>query len=77
MSKHEDKTCPRCHSGFECRVGDITKCQCYAVKLNDAERDFLARTYNDCLCANCMQAERTAYHQVQKEISLKRFSGLR
>ena len=42
----ENKICPRCHSNFECKVGDITKCQCYTVKLNDAEREFLARTYN-------------------------------
>jgi len=77
MCKHENKTCPRCHTLFECRVGDITKCQCYTVKLNDAERDFLARTYNDCLCAECMKAVRTAWNQAQKEIRLKQFFGAR
>jgi Cysteine-rich CWC len=77
MCKHEDKTCPRCHSVFECKVGDITKCQCYTVKLNEAERDFLSRTYADCLCASCIQAARTAYHQAQKEIELKQAFGLR
>jgi Cysteine-rich CWC len=77
MHKHENKTCPRCHSLFECKVGDITNCQCYAVKINDAERDFLARTFNDCLCAACIQAVRTAYHQAQQEIQLKQAFGLR
>ena len=77
MRKHEDKVCPRCHASFECKVGDITKCQCYTVKLNEAERDFLARTYNDCLCASCMQAVRSAYNQAQKEIQLKQAFGLR
>ena len=77
MCKHENKTCPRCGAIFECKAGDITKCQCYTVKLNDAERDFLARTYNDCLCARCMQELRTAYNQAQKELRLKQFSGHR
>ena len=77
MCKHEDKICPRCHTAFECKVGDITKCQCYTVKLNDEERDFLARTYTDCLCAGCMKVLRTAYHQAQKEIQLKQFFGSR
>ena len=77
MCKHENKTCPRCQALFECKVGDITKCQCYSVKLNDAERDFLANSYNDCLCAGCIEAVRTAYHQAQKEIVLKQFPGTR
>jgi len=56
MCKHETKICPRCHSAFECRVGDITRCQCYTVKLDDAARDLLARNYSDCLCADCIKA---------------------
>ncbi len=52
--KHEMKTCPRCLAVFECKVGDITKCQCFAVQLNDAGRELIARTYSDCLCAACM-----------------------
>jgi len=56
MCKHETKICPRCRSAFECRVGDITRCQCYTVKLSDAARDLLARNYSDCLCADCIKA---------------------
>jgi Cysteine-rich CWC len=77
MCKHENKTCPRCHTLFECKSGDIAKCQCYEIKLNDAERDYMARQYPDCLCAGCMKKLSAAYNQVQKEIQLKYFFGLR
>ncbi|MEO6314205.1 MAG: cysteine-rich CWC family protein [Chitinophagaceae bacterium] len=77
MCKHEDKNCPRCNAAFECKVGDITKCQCYTVQLNDAERDFLTRAYTDCLCADCMKLVRAAYHQAQQDIQLKQLFGLR
>ena len=77
MCKHETKTCPKCNTRFECKVGDILKCQCYTVKLNDAERDDIARQYQDCLCAACITALRAGYQQVQKEIQLKQFFGLR
>lgn len=55
VCKHENKTCPRCSVVFECKVGDITRCQCYSVKLNDVQRDFLSHHYADCLCAACMK----------------------
>jgi ribosomal protein L34E len=77
MCKHENKTCPGCNSLFECKLGDIAKCQCYEIKLNDEERDYIARRYADCLCADCMQELRTTYHQVQQEIQLKQFFGLK
>jgi Cysteine-rich CWC len=77
MYKHENKTCPRCSAAFECKVGDITRCQCYNVKLNDAERDSISLHYNDCLCAACMKELRAVYNQAQKEIQLKQFFGLR
>lgn len=77
MCKHETKTCPKCNTLFECKVGDIAKCQCYTIKLNDAERDDIARKYQDCLCAACIIALRSGYQQVQKEIELKHFFGSR
>ena len=77
MCQQKDKICPRCLAKFECRVGDITRCQCYTIKLDDAERDFLSQSYNDCLCADCMLALRMAYHQAQNEIRLKQFFGQR
>jgi len=57
-NKHEMKTCPRCLFVFECRADDITKCQCYAVKLTGKQREQLARRYTGCLCVACMLAVR-------------------
>lgn len=56
MPKHEDKYCPRCQSLFECKVGSINLCQCSAVQLTHEERVYIAKLYDDCLCAQCMQA---------------------
>jgi adenosylcobinamide kinase/adenosylcobinamide-phosphate guanylyltransferase len=54
MCKHEEKHCPRCHSAFECKVGDITQCQCYGLSLTEEEKAFIADRYEDCLCRNCL-----------------------
>jgi hypothetical protein len=54
MCKHEEKSCPRCQAPFECKVGDITQCQCYGVNLSAEERIFIENKYNDCLCRKCL-----------------------
>ena len=54
MCKHEEKKCPRCNTPFECRVGDITHCQCYGITLTDEEKSFIEERYPDCLCRNCL-----------------------
>jgi len=54
MCKHETKKCPRCQSSFECKVGDVTHCQCYGIAMNAEERAFLEERYGDCLCRNCL-----------------------
>jgi hypothetical protein len=77
MCKHEIKACPRCKTVFECKVGDISKCQCYPVALTDSERDFMARNYADCLCAECMRSAKAAYHQLLREQQLKRVTESR
>ncbi len=77
MCKYEYKICPQCSKTFECSAGDICKCVCFTVKLNDVERDFLAGSYTGCLCAACLQAVRTAYQQAQQETQLKQAFGLR
>lgn len=73
MCKHEEKNCPRCNGSFECKVGDIANCQCATVKLSDKERDFIAAQYSDCLCAGCMEAMKTAHHQLQHQLQLNVF----
>lgn len=54
MQKHENKTCPRCGQVFECKVGDILKCQCFGIELTDEEQKFISKEYNECLCRNCL-----------------------
>ena len=73
MCKHEEKHCPRCNESFECKVGDITRCQCYGIKFNDEERNYIGAKYADCLCAPCIQLLRTEYNIAQREIELQVF----
>jgi len=62
MAQHETKTCSRCKQPFECKAGSITLCQCFAVKLSEEERNYLAKQFDDCVCADCLQ-------QLKKEIA--------
>jgi hypothetical protein len=73
MCKHEEKNCPSCNIAFECKVGDIPHCQCYAVKLSDDERDFIAKRFTECLCASCMLALKNEYNTLQRELQIKIF----
>lgn len=59
--KHEEKTCPRCHKPFECRVGDIGQCQCSGVQLTNEEKILIEEKYNDCLCRNCLEELKNKY----------------
>jgi len=52
--KHEEKLCPRCGSGFECKPGDIANCQCSHIKLTEEITGFINRKYGDCLCRACL-----------------------
>ncbi|MEJ8841185.1 cysteine-rich CWC family protein [Lacibacter sp. H375] len=54
MCKHEQKNCPRCGADFECKVGDVTNCQCYGIELSVEEEAFITKQFADCLCRNCL-----------------------
>ena len=54
MAQHETKNCQRCDANFECKVGNITQCQCYGFSFNDKEKDYIYNNYNDCLCRKCL-----------------------
>jgi hypothetical protein len=58
-------------------VGDISKCQCYPVPLTDDERDYIARRYTDCLCANCMREAKATYYLAQRQQQLRQVSESR
>jgi hypothetical protein len=54
MCKHEEKKCPRCNNSFECKVGDVTHCQCFGITFTTEEKAFIEQRYSDCLCRNCL-----------------------
>ena len=53
MLKHETKVCPKCSITFECKVGDVTNCQCN-IAIDDTTKEFLSKTNFDCLCKACL-----------------------
>jgi Cysteine-rich CWC len=55
MCLHEQKYCPRCNLQFECKAGSINLCQCSNIYLNEEEKGFIARQFEDCLCINCLR----------------------
>ncbi|RRB02335.1 cysteine-rich CWC family protein [Larkinella rosea] len=61
--KHETVGCPRCGAVFECKVGNINLCQCMAVQLTDAQREYVRGQFTNCLCANCLQEVRAEYNK--------------
>lgn len=54
QSKHEIKSCERCNALFECKLGDISNCQCSTVKISERTQQFLEESNFDCLCKNCL-----------------------
>lgn len=54
MLKHETKSCPKCSTILECKVGDILNCECN-IDLHQATKEFLTKTSFDCLCADCLK----------------------
>ncbi|MCZ2102169.1 MAG: nicotinate-nucleotide--dimethylbenzimidazole phosphoribosyltransferase [Chitinophagales bacterium] len=62
MSKHEEKYCPRCNAIFECKVDTIHECPCSTIQLTVEERNYIGQKLDDCLCASCMKALKTEYH---------------
>ena len=45
------KTCDKCGGTFQCHA---QACWCNQVQLSDATLKWLARTYSDCLCPQCL-----------------------
>ncbi|MFV0604770.1 MAG: cysteine-rich CWC family protein [Niabella sp.] len=65
--KHENKTCPGCGQVFECKVGDVLKCQCFGINFTEEQQDKIARQFRDCLCRNCLQQLKNQYQQAHEE----------
>ncbi len=61
MPWHEQKICPRCNQSFECKLGDITHCQCSGTILSIEEIVLIEETYSECLCVNCLKDLKASY----------------
>lgn len=55
MDTVEEKCCGRCNSTFICQSKEINNCACRNVALSEETTIFLAKTYFDCLCNNCLE----------------------
>jgi hypothetical protein len=54
MPLHEMKQCVRCNKHFECKVGNVTECQCNQIQLTYEEQSYIESKFTDCLCINCL-----------------------
>lgn len=49
------KNCSICKIEIFCNNQDIEKCPCSSVELSPETRNFLTKTYFDCLCNTCLE----------------------
>ncbi|MBK8785076.1 MAG: cysteine-rich CWC family protein [Chitinophagaceae bacterium] len=71
MCKHEEKSCPRCSTAFECKVGTIMQCQCSVIQLSSEERVYVESKFEDCLCIDCLAALQNEYVFLKEKHSYK------
>ncbi|MEO6734703.1 MAG: cysteine-rich CWC family protein [Ferruginibacter sp.] len=72
---HENKNCPGCGISFECKVGNITQCQCYGINLSNDEQQFISKQFTDCLCSGCINALRAKYNISRFTTLIKKHPG--
>ncbi|MBC7889692.1 MAG: cysteine-rich CWC family protein [Ferruginibacter sp.] len=75
MCRHEEKHCPRCGMAFECKLGNITQCQCFGISLNNEEQQYISKQFTDCLCFSCIKALRAAYNTEKYTSQIKKSYG--
>lgn len=63
---HEEKHCQRCRKTFECKSGSIMQCQCSTIRLTTAERAFIEKKYEDCLCIGCLFELQNEYRSANR-----------
>ncbi len=68
MCLHEQKKCPRCDKGFECKAGSVGECKCSGFKMTEELKVYLEQRYSDCLCISCLQ-----YLQVELNIFKEKY----
>lgn len=72
MPLHEEKICPRCRQGFECKSGSILLCQCQRVALDETQLAWIAERYDDCLCHRCLRELRSLCNRWQHRERIRR-----
>jgi nicotinate-nucleotide--dimethylbenzimidazole phosphoribosyltransferase len=78
MASHEIKKCERCGALFECKVGNIPECQCYAVQLTEGEKAYISeKRYGDCLCAACLHNLKQQYNKMEISAALEQKINLK
>ncbi|HEY4965223.1 MAG TPA: cysteine-rich CWC family protein, partial [Puia sp.] len=55
MNGGKQKICPRCKKEFNCHAENISACACSKVTLSNGTKSFLANTFYDCLCTDCLE----------------------
>ena len=70
MNKYESKICPRCHQPFSCRPDKGWTCDCAKIRLDQNQRDHIARVYDDCLCNACLSAMANEFDQQMLDAKL-------
>lgn len=55
MKEVSEKHCSNCGKKVLCRVNDIVNCSCSNIELSPQTRQFLLKTYFDCLCNHCLE----------------------
>ncbi len=73
--KHEPKACPRCRIVFECKVGNVEQCHCSKIKLNEYTQKYIQKTFEDCLCADCLREVRTEFYKKSFYDRIRRLFG--
>lgn len=71
MPQHENKSCPRCHKGFECKTGSILLCQCSKTDLSAEQLEYCNTQYDDCLCLSCLKELRAEYNALSHSEKIK------
>ncbi|WP_295119960.1 cysteine-rich CWC family protein [uncultured Chitinophaga sp.] len=78
MPCHETKYCQRCNGPFECKVGNISQCQCNGIELAPEARQEIAASYSECLCRQCLlNIQQEVLNKARKEKFLRLFSFFR
>lgn len=55
MIERTVKHCDNCRKDIVCNVQNIESCACSAIELSPQTREFLAKTYFNCLCNDCLK----------------------